>query len=247
MTTETKPANTSNTNNQSVFAPLGKYAVVAVIMVSIIVTTAIMLDKQLNVIDKQILVIDNDVKNINKTDVVITDAADQTLNDVNTPIVENEIKIDTEETEKTVAEAKITTDQKKLTDTKANHNTKQDITTVIETTAMVTTESNNNSLENNKAKSTISNKQQSKDRFTFKLEQKQRMTDMFARIQALEAQQLNQYKINQGKQIARLRNQVTNQQELIETLILRNKDLFELRAANVQRNQTNREKILSRI
>ncbi len=41
MTTETKPTNNA-TDNKAVFGPLGKYAVIAVIMVSIIVTTAIM-------------------------------------------------------------------------------------------------------------------------------------------------------------------------------------------------------------
>jgi len=73
------------------------------------------------------------------------------------------------------------------------------------------------------------------------------MSDLFARIKTLEAQQLDQYKSNQGKQVDRLRKRVTQQQYLIEELIARNKKWFELRTANVQRSQARREDILNRI
>ncbi len=42
--TENTDESTTATENKKIFAPLGKYAVVAMIMVSIIVTTAIMLN-----------------------------------------------------------------------------------------------------------------------------------------------------------------------------------------------------------
>ena len=52
-TEETKSAETTTetktNNNKAIFGPLGKYAVVAVIIVGIIVTTAVMLDKQMAV------------------------------------------------------------------------------------------------------------------------------------------------------------------------------------------------------
>ena len=68
MTTETPSNNTSPTDNKAIFGPLGKYAVIAVIMVSIIVTTAIMLDKQLNTVDAQIAQIEADIAKVNKQD-----------------------------------------------------------------------------------------------------------------------------------------------------------------------------------
>ena len=73
------------------------------------------------------------------------------------------------------------------------------------------------------------------------------MAEMFARIKSLESQRLDQYKINQDEQIARLRDQLSSQQQVIDNLILRNKELFEMRAANVQKNQTYREETLNRI
>ncbi len=47
MTTKQTPDTETPSNNKIVFGPLGKYAIIAVLMVSIIVTTAIMLEKQL--------------------------------------------------------------------------------------------------------------------------------------------------------------------------------------------------------
>ena len=71
--------------------------------------------------------------------------------------------------------------------------------------------------------------------------------NMFERIKALEAQQLDRYKANQDDQIGRLREQIAKQQAMIESLVLRNENLFELRSANIQRNQDNREQLLNRI
>jgi len=81
----------------------------------------------------------------------------------------------------------------------------------------------------------------------YKQEQKQHMTEMFARIKTLESQQLDRYKANQDSQIVRLREQISQQQQMIEALVLRNKELFELRAASMQRGQNNREQVLNRI
>jgi len=73
------------------------------------------------------------------------------------------------------------------------------------------------------------------------------MTEMFARINTLESQRLDRYKANQDGQIVRLRKQISQQQHMIETLVLRNKDLFDMRAANMQRHQENRKQVLNRI
>lgn len=66
----TDPAAVSSTvtkmktpDNKSIFGPLGRYAVIGVIMVSVIVTTAIMLDEQVNTIDTQLAEIQEQVAN----------------------------------------------------------------------------------------------------------------------------------------------------------------------------------------
>lgn len=80
-----------------------------------------------------------------------------------------------------------------------------------------------------------------------KLEQKQRMTEMFTRIRSLESEHLEQFKVHQDEQVEHLREQISRQQELIEELILRNKESFEKREASMQRHQTSREQMLNRI
>ncbi len=81
----------------------------------------------------------------------------------------------------------------------------------------------------------------------YKLEQKQHMTERLTRIKSLESEQLDQYKVRQEKQIERLREQITQQQQMIETLILRNQERFDMRAASMQRHQARRAQMLNRI
>ena len=241
MTTKKQSDNTEKTNDKTVFAPLGKYAVISVIMVSIIVTTAIMLDKQLNTAERSIAVIESEVAALNTTVAAVVDIDESTTTD--TVAVDTETK---ETPDTIVAETEITLDQSAPAETQET-TAQQDSSVTAETVNTVAT--NQGTAQDNQTQFTVSNNQQQyKDRIAaYKAEQKQRMADMFARIKALESQQLDQYKANQEKRIARLRNQISHQQEMIDALVLRNKDSFELRAANVQRIQTNREKVLNRI
>ena len=258
MTTETKKANNTKTNAPSVFAPLGKYAVIAVIMVSIIVTTAIMLDKQLNTVERNLATIESEVAAMHTAQTETTAEVENNESiSTSTPITTLSVTATAEKEQTTdtiVAEAENTAPQTLTTNNtqatpKENHNAKQEISANVDFTTTETTTATMQTPVNKQAQFAMNNREQEfKNRIaTYKAEQKQRMTDMFARIRALEAQQLDKYKANQDKQIARLRNQVTNQQEMIETLVSRNKDLFEYRAANVQRIQTNRESVLNRI
>lgn len=268
MTTEKKTDTTSvpaSSDNKVIFAPLGKYAIVAVIMVSIIVTTAIMLDKQLNTVEEKIAGIESE------TVINVASAKD-----------EQQSAEAVVETEKTVESAKVDVYVTTKTKTKEQESTevtakaettietvKTDVyvTTETKTEAIVQAAHDSNSTPNTQEVATTENANQTRqpqfainnmDKVNidqqrqvridaFKLEQKQHMTEMFARIKTLESQQLNQYKAGQEKQIARLRERIAEQQKMIDALVLRNKDLFELRAANIERRQTNREQILNRI
>lgn len=244
MTTEKQSDNTEKTSNSTVFGPLGKYAVISVIMVSIIVATAIMLDKQLNTAERNIAVIESEVAALNTTVAAVVDIDESTTTD--TVAVDTETK---ETPDTIVAETEITLDQSAPAETQKT-TAQQDSSVTAETAETANTvATNQGTTQDNQTQFTVSNnEQQYKDRITaHKAEQKQRMADVFARIKALESQQLDRYKVNQEKQIARLRNQISHQQEMIDALVLRNKDSFELRAANVQRIQTNREKVLNRI
>jgi len=94
MTTETKTESTTppaSNDNKAVFGPLGKYAIVAVIMVSIIVTTAIMLDRQLKSVDEQIAAIEEEVAEMHAADTKDTNTI-EVIAEVSAVVADTEIK-----------------------------------------------------------------------------------------------------------------------------------------------------------
>jgi hypothetical protein len=256
MTTETKPdnaiENTENSNpeiedqaakNKAVFGPLGKYAVIAVIMVSIIVTTAIMMNKDLGSVEGKIASIEDEVSEMASTnaDAAVSETennaaiatADAPAADVTGTSAEAAPDVvssaETATTAKTVAVAE-TSAQTAISDAAANTQTEN-------AAFRASPEVRQEQLAAEFQARIEANK----------LEQKQHMTEMFTRIKEQEAQQLDQYKSYQDAQVERLREQIATQQQMIETLVSRNKELYELRAANVQQHQSKREEMINRI
>ncbi len=236
-------------NNQAVFAPLGKYAAIAVIMVGIIVTTAIMLDKQLNKAEAEIASVEAKIAKLNTVQAQVSEISNHetksgkslnkaqvaTNETVATPITADTTS--TEVAEKAVAiNAVIENNRLKDNNREANS---------LENTTQENTNLANNPQDVTATAKINSNSYQGRTE-SYKARQKTNMSEMFDRIKELENKQLEQYKVLQDEQVARLRNQVATQQQ-IESLIQRNEDLFNLRSANIQRNQVQREQTLNRI
>lgn len=250
MTTETKTETPATSDNKAVFGPLGKYAAVAVIMVSIIVTTAIMLDRQLQSVDEQIAAIEEEVASIHAAEASIPEQA-TAVETIATDVEITEVEVIEEATSETVAvvEAVIETPVAVATPVAEAPVVQETTAPVATATEATTAPFEMAAAENNTAQA--HQEQLAKENQAridaYKQEQKQHMSKMFARIKALESQQLDRYKANQDSQVVRLRKQISQQQQMIEALVLRNKELFELRAANMQRSQNNREQALNRI
>lgn len=251
MTTTNKSASATTptvNDNKAVFAPLGKYAVVAVIMVSIIVTTAIMLDNQLNTTEEQIAAIKTEAGKTftigsNTTYTATSNDSVEIVADSSETTATQEIKevtnidvvsepVSQEILAAPSAEALVAIEATPVTSPQTEQATNLEI---VKTAASMQTRQEQLAID---SQARIE---------AYKLEQKQHMAEMFARIKSLESQRLDQYKTNQDEQIARLRDQLSSQQQVIDNIILRNKELFEMRAANVQKNQTYREETLNRI
>jgi len=269
---DTPATDTSANDNKAVFGPLGKYAVVAVIMVSIIVTTAIMLDRELNTAEQQVATMESEVAEINatakadSTDVkevavtedVATEAPAETHIASANPVAEEPVaaKSATKKpaVEKVVAikEEAIKENNTVATTEKAAPAPEQAVTAKPEVAKIEVAKADTRVEKPVKAsQSQMTRQERDQERQAridaFKLEQKQHMSEMFARIKTLESQQLDQYKEHQDDQIKRLREQIAQQQQVIEALILRNKERLDLRAASIQRKQTHREEMLNRI
>lgn len=270
MTTETKTENTATpetSDNKAVFGPLGKYAIVAVIMVSIIVTTAIMLDRQLKTVDQQIAAIEEEVADMHAADTTASDEAviAELIAAESAPVSEAEIKqaeVKQETASETVAVQAVPESAPVATPVVAKAaETPTAVVLVVQeattATEVAKTEQEDSATAAQFKMAAVKDSAQARQEKmaqenqarieAYKLEQKQHMTEVFARIKTLESQQLDRYKANQDGQVVRLREQIAQQQQMIETLVSRNKKLFELRAASMQRNQTNREQALNRI
>ena len=260
MTTEKKSENTETpevNDNKTVFAPLGKYAIVAVIMVSIIITTAIMLDKQLNPIDQHLAAAEQEVVDLYGAESNAADA-NNTATTAEVATTETPVIAEIETTPATnnseVVTATVATPAEEVPSAEVLVAQETPVTTIVaEADHNTAQQKSANQFELATAKSAARDRQAQLAKESqaqieaYKAEHKKQLSEMFARIKVLEAKQLDRYKTNQDEQIVRLRGQVAQQQEMIEALVMRNKDSFELRSANVQRNQTNREQVLNRI
>ena len=243
--TETKTeAKKEQTSNHAVFAPLGKYAAIAVILVGIIVTTAIMLDKQLNITEAEIASIEEEITNLNNVQAQVTETSNLESK-AGKPLNEAQVATDkpvataitTNSTSAEVAEIEVAINAV-IEDDRLKNNSPEN------------TSQENNNMANNQQNVTATAKMSSNTyqahTESYKARKKTRMTEMFARIKDLESKQLEQYKVLQDEQVARLRDQVATQQQ-IDSLIQRNENLFNLRSANMQQNQVQREQTLNRI
>ena len=282
--TSTTTTDNKVSDNKAVFGPLGKYAVVAVIMVSIIVTTAIVLDKELGTAEEKLASVENEVAATNAVDEetaakvesseaaasieVIAETAEAQgtteLAEIETGSA-NAQAIDAETAEVQADNSKViiaikaneTTATVKETAADENSSVKQ-VSNLVHASSTQATAKIESARTDTKAKNSFQERQsqsvadnQYKQWLSrievYKLEQKQHMTETFTRIKSLESEQLDQYKARQEKQIERLREQITQQQQVIETLILRNQERFDMRAASMQRHQARREQMLNRI
>jgi len=270
MTTEKQAGNTTATDNKAIFGPLGKYAVIAIIMVSIIVTTAIMLEKELSDIDKQVAEIQTEIAETNKTnqdssevtaatdDNNITNSAEvtpQTSAVVETPTADIYVSTKTESTvtakeakkdSNQTTEATASAEDMNATPAPATHTS---VEPTAQTSTASTTEQNHAAVRQTELTDRKKAREEARQARIdeFKLEQKLHMTELLTRIKTLESEQLDRYKASQQSQVDHLREQVAHQQKMIEALILRNKAQYDLRSANIQRNQSTREQILNRI
>ncbi len=273
-------------DNKAIFGPLGKYAVIAVIMVSIIVTTAVVLDKELGTAEEKLAAAENEVAAANaveeetakvensEADDLITatvtpeasEVQDTTeLAEVETGPVDAQVPDDNKTADVQAVETKVvaaietseTTATVKEALTGSNRNAEQ-VSSSVQTNPAQAAAKIESASTDTKTKDSIQGRQpqygagnQNKEWLArieaYKLEQKQHMTEMFARIKSLESKQLGKYKTYQDKQIERLREQIAQQQQMIETLVLRNKNGFNLRAASMQRRQAKREQMLNHI
>ena len=249
-------------DNKTIFGPLGKYAIAAVIMVGIIVTTALMLNKQHGTVEEQLAAMESEVARLHSVtpaDTVVDHNQASTTIEPAAAVKAEANKIEVAKIKSMPVEVAPVVQQKNVTEI-ANQTTpaitiadKQETVTEVvadkqEVAPYVATSTRPaKTVTPEQVRHTPLAMENQARIEAHKLEQKQHMTEMFARIKTLEAKQLDQYKAGQDQHVVRLREQIAHQQQLIEALILRNSKSLKMREASFQRHQDNREQMLNRI
>ena len=238
MSSDKKPENPSS--NIIVFGPLIRHAIIAVILVSIIVITAIMLNSQLYTAEEQISMIEKEIAAYNASDTDRIESSSTVAVALTKPALINAEIIRATEI-KLPAINHISPEVSLIANSPAT-------TPLLKTVAVI----NNTTPPVSKmvAKTTKKSQHSANSQFrlsVYKLKQKHSLTDFFARIKLHEKQRLDQYKSRQNSQVERLRERITRQQQRVESLVVRNNEVYNLRVANTQQNQEKREQILNRI
>ncbi|MCG6938816.1 MAG: hypothetical protein LJE83_11690 [Gammaproteobacteria bacterium] len=277
MSTETMSENKTTTiDNRALFGPLGKYAITGVIMGSIIVTTAIMLDRQSSTAEEHIAAIEKEILQLNAS---TSSASESENNPVQesieaasveaTPVkaepaavqTAEAVAIDTAQVQ--VAEqhaAKVTTDTAETPVFDKSQTTEQ-IPATAQAAAIQPPQSEPADNSNNSTAETFMPQlavdirhpvdildQEWQARIqTRELEYKQHLAEYFNDIKSRDSERLEQFKQHQDEHIDFLRDQIARQEQLIDELISRNKESYKMREARIQRQQISREQMLNRI
>ncbi len=300
MTNEPDNENTTlpPSDNEHVFNPLAKYAIFAVITVSIIVTTAVMLDKQLNTASNNLAAIQAEIDttqpqilNLAKAKELKTseNAADPQATTVNTAAITSTT---TKHPEKTVNAAsatqvsgkkplntastplpatpsiqtnnteKLTVSSKKTTPAPTRASSiqtlkKADKVAARETNREIAPATNEprprfyHARQNNIAQNIARHERFMTENLAYnkamRTRQKRNMAEMFHRMNTIDAERLQQLELDQRRQIAALREQLGQQQHIINATINRDKQILQMRRMAVQRAQQQRQYILNQI
>lgn len=282
MSTETKSENTTPViDKKALFGPLGRYAIIGVIMGSIIVTTAIMLDRQSDSAIAHIEAIEKELAELNAAEAAATADTTTVIEADNSQLQEVIDVAEVNVIPVNVEAATVQTDTIPTTASVEKHVSKQQVVMLTTDTVATTQETafdTNQTIKQKPASTQTVNVEPAKNEATFeytaqtyrpqhvvdlrdqqwearirerKLEQKQHLAELFNRNKAHDLQRLEEYKVWQEEGVdirrERLREQIARQQELIEELILRNKEAYEMREASVQRQQTSHKQLLDRI
>jgi len=273
---EAQTAEQKSNDAKLILAPLAKYAAVAVIMASIIITTAIMLDRELNTIDQDIASLKAELADANKlieaetnqaeTDTVseFADAADDAENlvaDTDATTAE-EINHGNQTVETAVATAnaievnapvETTQTQDSGTDTSPATSIAVDVVAKAEDTATAQLQSSEQMVTSSTQPKQTSSQAAATSLTpvsridSLKASMQARIADRNSYLDSLDTRSLENFKASQQKMIEMMRQQITRQQGIIEQMRARNQDAYEMRASSIKRMQEARERSLERI
>jgi hypothetical protein len=250
--TDTKTPGTEPDNNEGlkqpsdariILGPLVKYAAMGFVIVSIIITTAVMLDHQFNDIDREVAELEAQLAQARKDTADELDTESTTeLKEGTTPAVET-VAI---QQEPVISEPVVVSEAEKPVVSVVDNNVAaapqvaqpaaQPLETVTNTAETTATE------ELVTADAVVETVNNSHDSFDKSLDEI--MAERNTYLKERDRVYLEEFKANQEKQLQYMRERLVRQEKRIEQMEKRNQEIYDYRAANVKEMQQKRESFL---
>ncbi len=250
--TDTKTPGSETDNNEDlkqpsdariILGPLVKYAAMGFVIVSIIITTAVMLDRQFNDIDREVAELEAQLAQARKNTVDEVDTESTTeLKEVAIPAVET---VAVQQEPVISAPVEVNEAEKPAVSVVDNN---VDVAPQVAQPAAQPVETETNTAEATVADDFVTEDAvveaaiNSNDFFD------KSMDDMIAErntyLKERDRVYLEEFKANQEKQLQFMRERLVRQEKRIEQMEKRNQEIYDYRAANVKEMQQKRESFL---
>ena len=250
MTDTTTPGTeTDNNEDQNqpsdariILGPLVKYAAMGLVLVGIIITTAVMLDRQFNNIDQEVAELEAQLAQADKNNAADTTATVELQAEVAPAVAKEAIQKKPEMSEiAEVSEAEKPAE--KVAENTAIHAPAAEQapaqpaeTETVSTAATV----NKAALTEDKV---AENKNEYPDYFDQSLEEL--IAERNTYLKEMDRIYLEDFKASQEKQLQSMRDRLARQEQRIVDMEKRNQELYDIRAANMKEMQDRRESFIS--
>ena len=250
--TDTKTPGTEPDNNEGVkqpsdariiLGPLVKYAAMGFVIVSIIITTAVMLDHQFNDIDREVAELEAQLAQARKNTVDELDTESTTeLTEGASPALET-VAI---EQEPVISEPAVVSEAEKPVVSVVDNN-------VASAPQVVQQADQSLETETNTAETTVAENLVTEDAVvdaannsydSFDKSMDEIMTERNTYLKERDRVYLEAFKANQEKQLQFMRERLARQEKRIEQMEKRNQEIYDYRAANVKEMQQKRQSFL---
>lgn len=252
--TNTKTPATETDNNEDqkqqsdariILGPLVKYAAMGLVLVSIIISTAVMLDRQFNDIDREVAELEAQLAQANKnmanepdTDTTVELKAEsvpavETVAAQPQPVITEVVEVT--EVEKPAASAVEKTVDKAPAVTQLANKPVEKKTSTTETVVADVTVIDEVVVEDTAADKVM----KSPDAFDMSIDEL--IAERNTHWKEMDRVYLEEFKASQQKQLQFMRDRLARQEQRIEEMEKRNQEIYDIRAANVKEMQEMRE------
>ena len=246
-TEEPQVENEPKSDSKLLLAPLATYGVIALFIAGLIITTTIIMSRDLNSINEQVATAEQHIASLDSETADDTSKSNTTPS--NTAVVQEDISTNItvatiQPSEETVA--MVTTKESVITNQETN--TSPEKTNAAYATASISTNNTvaQQNIINTDAQKYTSTTSKASD-IDYQNLMNQRIEQRNTELVEQDKKYLETYKDNQANQIQYLRKQLVLQQERINEIEQRYQKNYEWRASNIERNQKHRQAFLQPI